>query len=141
MANERAQTVLVAAMAPMCVDRFQSTAGYESRLAALKEIKAAWQRRDYVAKGSWANFGKDSNAAVADALRRNAEQPLALRAPSATRLQHVLQVLARRGPQAVSAKARVRAGKSGKSSSTHEPGVQVGRRMFVASDLVRYGNG
>jgi hypothetical protein len=67
MANERAQTVLVAAMAPICVDRFQSTAGYESKLAALKEIKAAWQRRDYVAKGHWANVGKDSNTAVADA--------------------------------------------------------------------------
>ena len=67
MANERAQTVLVAAMAPICVDRFQSTAGYESKLAALKEIKAAWQRRDYVAKGNWANVGKDSNTAVADA--------------------------------------------------------------------------
>jgi hypothetical protein len=67
MANERAQTVLVAAMAPVCVDRFQSAEGYSTKLAALKEIKASWQRRDFVAKGSWANIGKDSNYAVADA--------------------------------------------------------------------------
>lgn len=67
MANERAQTVLVAAMAPICVDRFQGTEGYATKLAALKEIKASWQRRDFVAKGNWANVGKDSNYAVADA--------------------------------------------------------------------------
>jgi hypothetical protein len=67
MANERAQTVLVAAMAPICVDRFQSTEGYATNLTALKEIKASWQRRDYVAEGNWALVGKHSNYAVADA--------------------------------------------------------------------------
>ena len=67
MANERAQTALVAAMAPICVDRFQNADGYALKLAALKEIQAPWQRRDYVAKGNWANVGKESNYAVADA--------------------------------------------------------------------------
>ena len=66
MANERAQTVLVAAMAPICVDRFRLADGYATKLAALKDIKASWERREYVVKGNWANVGKDSNYAVAD---------------------------------------------------------------------------
>jgi hypothetical protein len=67
MANERAQTAIVAAMAPICVDRFQSADGSAAKLAALKQIQAPWQRRDYVAKGNWANVGQESNYAVADA--------------------------------------------------------------------------
>ncbi len=67
MANERAQVAVVAVMAPICIDRFQSADGYTAKLAALKEIQAPWQRRDYVAKGNWADVGKESNYAVADA--------------------------------------------------------------------------
>jgi hypothetical protein len=67
MANERAQSALVAAMTPVCVDRFQRAEGYAGKLAALKEISASWERRDFVAKGSWANVGKDTNFALADA--------------------------------------------------------------------------
>jgi hypothetical protein len=67
MANERAQTVLVAAMAPICVNRFRDTEGYAGNLATLKGIMASWQRRDYVVKGKWANVGLDANYAVADA--------------------------------------------------------------------------
>jgi hypothetical protein len=67
MANERAQTVLVAAMTPICVNKFRDAEGYAANLAALKGIKASWERRDYVAKGNWAKVGQDSNFAVADA--------------------------------------------------------------------------
>jgi hypothetical protein len=67
MANERAQTVLVAAMSPICVSRFRDTEGYAANLAALKGIKASWEQRDYVVKGNWANVGQDTNYAVADA--------------------------------------------------------------------------
>jgi hypothetical protein len=67
MANERAQTVLVAAMAPICVNRFRDTDGYTANLAALKGIKASWEQRDYVVKGNWANVGLNANYAVADA--------------------------------------------------------------------------
>lgn len=67
MANERAQNVLVAAMAPICVKRFQRAEEYAANLAALNDIEASWARRDYVAKGTWANVGKDSNSAVAGA--------------------------------------------------------------------------
>jgi hypothetical protein len=67
MANERAQTVLVAAMAPICVNKFRDTEGYTANLAALKGIKASWEQRDYVVKGNWANVGQVANYAVADA--------------------------------------------------------------------------
>jgi hypothetical protein len=67
MATERAETVLVAAMAPICVTRFRDTEGYAANLAALKDIKTPWERRDYVVKGKWANVGKDTNYALAGA--------------------------------------------------------------------------
>jgi hypothetical protein len=67
MAKERAQAALVAAMTPVCVDRFQRADGYDSKLVALKKIGASWERRDFVAKGDWANVGKEANFALADA--------------------------------------------------------------------------
>lgn len=67
LANERAQTVLVAAMAPICVTRFRDAKGFAENLAALKGIMASWERRDYVVKGNWANVGQAANYAVADA--------------------------------------------------------------------------
>jgi hypothetical protein len=51
----------------MGIGMFQNTEGYATRLAALKEIKLSWERREYVAKGTWANVGKELNYAVADA--------------------------------------------------------------------------
>ena len=67
MANERAQTALTKAMAPICVEKFQQAEGYAGQLAALKEIGMSWERRDFVAKGEWANVGDRANFAVADA--------------------------------------------------------------------------
>jgi hypothetical protein len=67
MANKRAQSALISAMTPVCVDKFQRAEGYAGKLAALKEIGASWERRDYVAKGQWANVGKETNFALADA--------------------------------------------------------------------------
>jgi hypothetical protein len=67
MANERAQSALVAAMTPICVAKFQQAEGHTSKLAALKKMSMAWERRDFVAKGEWANVGERANFAVADA--------------------------------------------------------------------------
>jgi hypothetical protein len=49
------------------VEKFQRADGYAAKLAALKAINMPWQRRDFVAKGDWANVGKQTNYAVADA--------------------------------------------------------------------------
>ncbi len=67
MASERAQTAVVSALAPLCVEKFQRGDGYAAKLAALKAINMPWERRDFVAKGDWANVGKQTNYAVADA--------------------------------------------------------------------------
>jgi hypothetical protein len=67
MANERVETALVAAMAPVCVNRFRDAEGYAANLVALKGITASWERRDYVVKGKWANIGSDTNYAFASA--------------------------------------------------------------------------
>jgi hypothetical protein len=67
MADERAQAALVAAMTPICVENFRQAEGSASKLAALKGINMSWERRDFVAKGEWANFGDKTNFAVADA--------------------------------------------------------------------------
>lgn len=67
LAQKRAETALVAAMTPVCVDRFQRGDGYAAKLAALKKIGLSWERRDFVEKGDWAKIGKDSNFEVADA--------------------------------------------------------------------------
>lgn len=67
MANERAQTALINAMTPICVEKFQQAEGFAGKLAALKKINMPWERRDFVAKGEWANVGEQANFAVADA--------------------------------------------------------------------------
>jgi hypothetical protein len=67
MANKRAQSALISAMTPVCVDKFQRADGDAGKLAALKQIRASWERRDFVAKGKWANVGKEANFALADA--------------------------------------------------------------------------
>lgn len=67
MANEKAEAALVTAMTPICVAKFRQAEGHTSKLAALKELNMAWERRDFVAKGDWANVGEQANFAVADA--------------------------------------------------------------------------
>jgi len=59
MANERAQTVLVAAMTPICVNKFRDAEGYAANLAALKGIKerpaehGPHQQSDLAAEQAW----------------------------------------------------------------------------------------
>jgi len=52
-ATQRANTAVVAALAPICADRFKNTAEAASNLTALKKIDS-WQQGDYVEKGGWA---------------------------------------------------------------------------------------
>jgi alpha/beta superfamily hydrolase len=64
-AAQRANSAVVAALAPVCADRFRSTADAASNLAALKKIDS-WQQGDYVEKGGWAGVpGSNPPAQVA----------------------------------------------------------------------------
>jgi hypothetical protein len=63
-ATQRANSAVVAALAPVCADRFKNTAESASNLTALKKIDS-WQQGDYVEKGGWAGLpGSNSPAQV-----------------------------------------------------------------------------
>ena len=53
MAKTLADSAVVAAMAPICVDQFQRSADAAVNLTALKKTDS-WQQAAYVEKGGWA---------------------------------------------------------------------------------------
>ncbi len=54
-AAQRADSAVVAALAPMCVARFNGTADVAANLIALKKIDS-WSQGEYVEKGGWATL-------------------------------------------------------------------------------------
>lgn len=52
-AKQRANTAVVAALAPVCVERFQHATGASDNLVALKKVES-WSQGDFVEKGGWA---------------------------------------------------------------------------------------
>jgi hypothetical protein len=52
-ATQRANAAIVAALAPVCVERFQRAADATVNLAALKKVES-WSQGDFVEKGGWA---------------------------------------------------------------------------------------
>jgi hypothetical protein len=69
-ATQGANAAVVVALAPVCVEKFQRTAGAEANLAALKKIDS-WLQGDFVEKGGWATVtgskSTDQVSAVAKA--------------------------------------------------------------------------
>lgn len=53
MASTRASDAVIVALAPVCVERFQSAAGAPARLAELKKIEP-WSQGEFIEKGGWA---------------------------------------------------------------------------------------
>jgi len=78
MANERAQTAVVAALAPICVEKFQQQADAPAKLAAFNKVSTSWDRRSIIEKGGWATMpGSDTpNSAVASACAERLGSPL-----------------------------------------------------------------
>lgn len=54
-ATQRANTAVVTALAPICVERFQRAADASGNLAALKKTDS-WSQGDFVEKGGWATM-------------------------------------------------------------------------------------
>lgn len=54
-ATQRADSAVIAALAPICADRFKNTTDAASNLTALKKIDS-WSQGDYVEKGGWAGL-------------------------------------------------------------------------------------
>jgi hypothetical protein len=68
MADKSASSAVIAALAPICVDKFQRATGAEANLAELKKV-SSWQQATFVEKGGWATLpGSDTvNSSVARA--------------------------------------------------------------------------
>jgi hypothetical protein len=77
MARERAQTAVVAALAPICVEKFQHQADASAKLVEFSKV-ASWDRRSIIEKGGWATMpGTDGpNAAVVTACAERLAAPL-----------------------------------------------------------------
>ena len=51
----RSETAVLAALSPICVDKFTQQAGATERLVELKKV-SSWQQGDFIAKGGWATM-------------------------------------------------------------------------------------
>jgi hypothetical protein len=67
MAHSQSQTALVAALTPICVEKFQANADAPWNLIELKHSEYPWTRRDDTMKGGWASFGQTRLFELADA--------------------------------------------------------------------------
>ena len=54
-AQQRANSAVVAALAPVCVEKFQHTADVAANLTALKKVDS-WSQGEFVEKGGWATL-------------------------------------------------------------------------------------
>ncbi len=54
LAAERADTAVVAALTPVCVEKFLQNSDAQANLAAIKKIPSNWEQGEYVQKGGWA---------------------------------------------------------------------------------------
>jgi hypothetical protein len=67
MVDESTASAVVAALAPICVDKFQHASDAKATLVALKATDS-WKQDTFVEKGGWATFpGSAPNAGVAEA--------------------------------------------------------------------------
>ena len=56
MAQQEATNAVVAALAPICVDKFQSAANAPQKLIELNKIAYVWDRDVFIEKGGWATM-------------------------------------------------------------------------------------
>src|SRR5690349_2820465 len=54
LANQRADSAVVAVLTPICVEKFNHSADAISNLATLKKISSNWEQGNFLEKGGWA---------------------------------------------------------------------------------------
>jgi hypothetical protein len=54
LADERADSAVVAVLTPICVEKFQQSGDAIANLAALRKIASSWEQGNFVEKGGWA---------------------------------------------------------------------------------------
>ena len=69
LATNRAATAVVAALTPICIDRFRQAADASANLVEMKKATYAWDQSKFVEKGGWATMPGSTapNSAVAKA--------------------------------------------------------------------------
>jgi len=58
LATNRAATAVVAALTPVCIDKFRQAADASANLAEMKKTTDSWDQSKFVKKGGWADAGK-----------------------------------------------------------------------------------
>jgi len=53
LAAEQADTAVVAALTPICVEKFLQDNNAKTNLAALRKISSTWEQGEYLQKGGW----------------------------------------------------------------------------------------
>ena len=53
LADEQAETAVVAALTPICVEKFMQNSEAKANLAVLQKISSNWEQGDYLEKGGW----------------------------------------------------------------------------------------
>src|SRR6185295_3198221 len=66
LVQQRVQTELVEALAPVCVDKFNRAP--PARLLELKKVASWWDRERFVRDNDWAKFGQASNSRIGNQL-------------------------------------------------------------------------
>ena len=54
LAAEKADTAVLAALTPICVEKFLQNSDAKANLAVLERISLNWEQGDYLEKGGWA---------------------------------------------------------------------------------------
>ena len=54
LAAERADTAVVAALTPICIEKFLQNGNAKANLTVLQKISTNWEQGDYLEKGGWA---------------------------------------------------------------------------------------
>ena len=54
LADQRAESAVVAILTPICVEKFQQSGNAIANLAALRKISSSWEQGNFVEKGGWA---------------------------------------------------------------------------------------
>ena len=69
MARQSADKAVIAALAPICVDKFQHANNSKENLGKLNAISYSWEKGTYVSQGGWATLpgNNEPNQGVAQA--------------------------------------------------------------------------
>jgi hypothetical protein len=75
-AQARAETALVAALTPICLEQFRASPDAAAQFEALEKIQYSWEKGPFVEKAGWATFAGTSkpNSDVARACAESIEK-------------------------------------------------------------------